>query len=204
MIGACTRHRAVAESSEVAANAAALAAAAAGIGDQQVRNRGTIGGSLAQADPHGDLPAVMLALGAEIVVQSASGTRTIAADEFFVDYYTTALDDGELITEIRIPGGQSQGAYAKFSRRAQDWAIIGAAVSKGVGGWRVGLCGAGPTAVRARGCRGGARLGRVGGRRRRARERGHQPGGRPRRLDRVQAPPRDCVMVRRALEAAGA
>ena len=96
-----------------------------------MRNRGTIGGSLAQADPHGDLPAVALALGAEIVVQSASGTRTIAADEFFVDYYTTALEDGELITEIRIPAGQSQGAYAKFNRRAQDWAIIGAAVSKG-------------------------------------------------------------------------
>ena len=183
VIGACTRHSAVAESPEVAANAAALAAAAVGIGDQQVRNRGTIGGSLAQADPHGDLPAVMLALGAEIVVQSASGTRTIAADEFFVDYYTTALDEGELMTEIRIPGGQSKGAYAKFSRRAQDWAIIGAAVSKGAGGWRVGLCGAGPTAVRATRCRGGARLGRIGSRRRHARQRGHQPGGRPRRLD---------------------
>ena len=73
VIGACTRHRVVAESSEVAVNAAALAAAAAGIGDQQVRNRGTIGGSLAQADPHGDLPAVALALGAEIVAQGASG-----------------------------------------------------------------------------------------------------------------------------------
>ncbi|MDX6631976.1 MAG: aerobic carbon-monoxide dehydrogenase medium subunit, partial [Gaiellales bacterium] len=80
-----------------------------------------------------------------------SGTRTIAADEFFVDYYTTALEDGELITEIRIPGGQSQGAYAKFSRRAQDWALIAAAVSKGSDGWRVGLCGAAATALRASG-----------------------------------------------------
>ncbi len=151
VIGACTRHAAVAASAEVAANAAALSAAAGGIGDQQVRNRGTIGGSLAQSDPHGDLPAVVLALGAEIVVQGASGTRSIAADEFFVDYYTTALAEGELITEIRIPGGQSQGAYVKFSRRAQDWAIIGAAVSKGAGGWRVGLCGAGATALRAPG-----------------------------------------------------
>ena len=151
VIGACTRHRVVAASAEVKANAAVLAASAGGIGDQQVRNRGTIGGSLAQADPHGDLPAVALALGAEIVVQSASGTRTVAADDFFVDYYTTALEDGELITEIRIPGGQSQGAYAKFSRRAQDWAIIAAAVSKGSGGWRVGLCGAGATALRAGG-----------------------------------------------------
>ena len=88
---------------------------------------------------------------AEIVAQGASGTRTIAIDEFFADYYTTALNDGELITEIRIPGGQSQSAYAKFSRRAQDWAIIGAAVSKGSGGWRVALCGAAATAVRASG-----------------------------------------------------
>ena len=116
-----------------------------------MRNRGTIGGSLAQADPHGDLPAVALALGAEIVVQSASGTRTIAADDFFVDYYTTALEDGELITEIRIPGGQSQGAYAKFSRRAQDWAIIAAAVSKGRAAGASGCAAPAPPRVRASG-----------------------------------------------------
>jgi aerobic carbon-monoxide dehydrogenase medium subunit len=151
VIGACTRHRVLVESSDVQANAAALAMAAGRIGDQQVRNRGTIGGSLAQADPHGDLPAVALALGAEIVARSASGSRTIAADEFFSDYYTTALEDGELITEIRIPSGQSQGAYAKFSRREQDWATIGAAVSRGADGWRVALCGAAATAVRAAG-----------------------------------------------------
>ncbi len=151
VIGSCTRHRVVATSAEVVANASVLAAATAEIGDQLVRNRGTIGGSLAQADPHGDLPAVALALGAEIVVQSAAGTRTIAADDFFVDYFTTALDEGDLITEIRIPGGQSQGAYAKFNRRTADWALMGAAVSKGAGGWRVALCGAAPTAVRASG-----------------------------------------------------
>jgi carbon-monoxide dehydrogenase medium subunit len=135
----------------VRAHAAALAAAAGQIGDQLVRNRGTIGGSLAQGDPHGDLPAVALALGAEIVVRGAAGARTIPADEFFVDYYTTALADGELITEVRIPGGQSQGAYAKFNRRTADWALMAAAVSKGTGGWRVALCGAGPTPLRARG-----------------------------------------------------
>ena len=82
-------------------------------------------------------------MGAEIVVQGAAGTRTIAADDFFVDYFTTALDEGELITEIRIPGGQSQGAYAKFNRRTADWALMAAAVSKGADGWRVALCGAG-------------------------------------------------------------
>ena len=65
--------------------------------------------------------------------RAAAGTRTIAADDFFVDYFTTALDEGDLITEIRIPGGQSQGAYAKFNRRSADWALIGAAVSKGAG-----------------------------------------------------------------------
>jgi carbon-monoxide dehydrogenase medium subunit len=149
VIGACTRHNAIATSADVRANAAALAAAAGEIGDQQVRNRGTIGGSLAQADPHGDFPAVALAVGAEIVVQGASGTRTIAADDFFVDYFTTALAEGELITEIRIPGGQSQGAYAKFNRRTADWALMAAAVSKGADGWRVALCGAASTAVRA-------------------------------------------------------
>jgi len=149
VIGACTRHRVIASSAEVAAHAPVLASAAGEIGDHLVRNRGTIGGSLAQADPHGDLPAVALAVGAEIVVQSPAGTRTVAADNFFVDYFTTALDEGELITEIRIPGGQSQGAYAKFNRRTADWALMGAAVSKGAGGWRVALCGAAPTAVRA-------------------------------------------------------
>ena len=128
VVGACTRHRVIASSAEVAAHAPVLASAAGEIGDQLVRNRGTIGGSLAQADPHGDLPAVALAVGAEIVVQSPAGTRTVAADNFFVDYFTTALDEGELITEIRIPGGQSQGAYAKFNRRTADWALMAAAV----------------------------------------------------------------------------
>ena len=138
-----------------------LAAAAGEIGDQLVRNRGTIGGSLAHADPHGDLPAVALALGAEIVVQSPSGTRTIAADDFFVDYFTTALDEGELITEIRIPGGQSQGAYAKFNRRTADWALMGAAVSKGAEAGASALCGAAPTARARHRRRGRARRRRI-------------------------------------------
>ena len=149
VIGATTRHHDVAASADVAAHARVLSAAAGGVGDQMVRNRGTIGGSLAQNDPHGDLPAVMLALGAELVVRSPEGTRTIPADEFFVDYYTTALEEGELLTHVRIPGGQAQGAYAKFNRRSQDWAIIGAAVSKTSAGWRVALTGAGPVARRA-------------------------------------------------------
>jgi carbon-monoxide dehydrogenase medium subunit len=203
VIGACTRHAAIAASADVAANAAALAAAAAGIGDQQVRNRGTIGGSLAQADPHGDLPAVALALGAEIIVQGASGARTIAADQFFLDYYTTALEDGELITEIRIPGGQSQGAYSKFNRRAQDWAIIGAAVSKGADGWRVGLSGAGATAVRASGVEGALASGASAADASARAGEGIDPAP---GLDGSTEYKRHLasVMVRRALEAAGA
>jgi aerobic carbon-monoxide dehydrogenase medium subunit len=151
VIGATTRHHAVATSSDVATHARALAQAAASVGDQMVRNRGTIGGSVAQADPHGDFPAVMLALEAEIVIRGSGGERSVAAADFFVDYYTTALAAGELVTAIRIPAGQSRGAYVKFSRRSADWALVGAAVSHGAGGWRVGLTGVAPTAVRARG-----------------------------------------------------
>ena len=150
VIGATTRHHDVATSPDVAAHARVLAEAAATVGDQMVRNRGTLGGSLAHAAPHGDLPAVMLALGAEIVVQGASGQRTVAADDFFTDYYTTALADGELVTSIRIPGTQSQGAYVKFNRRTLDWALVGVAVSHGSSGWRIGLTGVAPTAIRAR------------------------------------------------------
>ena len=183
MIGACTRHRVVAASAEVAAHAPVLASAAGEIGDQLVRNRGTIGGSLAQADPHGDLPAVALAVGAEIVVQSPAGTRTVAADDFFVDYFTTALEEGELITEIRIPGGQSQGAYAKFNRRTADWALDG----------RRGLEGRRRLARRAvrRGADGRAR------RRRRARARRRRVGGRRRTRTRPRASTRAPISAAR-------
>ena len=151
VIGATTRHHDVATSADVAAHAAALSQAAATVGDQMVRNRGTLGGSVAHAAPHGDLPAVLLALGAEVVVRGPSGERRIAADDFFVDWYTTALADGELVTSVRIPGGQSRGAYVKFNRRTLDWALVGVAVSQGRGGWRIGLTGVAPTAVRATG-----------------------------------------------------
>jgi carbon-monoxide dehydrogenase medium subunit len=150
VIGAATRHHDVAVSADVATHAQVLARAAATVGDQMVRNRGTLGGSLAHAAPHGDLPAVMLALGAEIVVQGRSGERSIAADDFFTDYYTTALGEGELVTSVRIPGSQSRGAYVKFNRRTLDWALVGVAVSHGRGGWRIGLTGVAPTALRAR------------------------------------------------------
>ena len=203
VIGATTRHRVVAESADVDANAAALAAAAGGIGDQQVRNRGTIGGSLAQADPHGDLPAVVLALGAEIVAQSAAGTRTIAADDFFVDYYTTALEDGELITEIRIPAA---------SRRARTPSSAGAprtGRSSAPPSRRAPAAGASGCAARRRrpSARAASRRRSPPARRRptprRMRARGSSPTA---GLDGSTEYKRHLatVMVRRALEAAGA
>ena len=170
-----------------------------------MRNRGTIGGSLAQADPHGDLPAVALALGAEIVVQSPAGTRTIAADDFFVDYFTTALDEGELITEIRIPGGQSQGAYAKFNRRTAGLGARWARRSRRAPAAGASRCAApAPTAVRAAARRGGARRGRIA----RPTPHAHAAEGISPEADLGGSTEYKrhlaTVMVRRALEAAGA
>ena len=121
-IGAMTRHAQLQddESLGVVARAASL------IADQQVRNRGTIGGSLVHGDPAADLPAVMLATEAELGVRGPSGERTVAAVDMFRDYLTTAVEPGEVVTEIRIPdlGGWSFG-YQKFARRSEDWAMVG-------------------------------------------------------------------------------
>ena len=91
-----------------------------------MRNRGTIGGSIAQADSHGDLPTVLLALGGSVAVQGPSGSRTIDAGDLFTGYLTTSLQPGELITEVRVPKVGS-AAYVKFNRRQADWAIVGVA-----------------------------------------------------------------------------
>jgi len=107
---------------------AAIAECAADIGDLQVRNRGTLGGSLAHADPASDLPAVALALGAQLVVRSASGERTIEASHFFLGPFTTALDQGELITEVVLPVAAGAGsAYVKVEHPASGFALAGAA-----------------------------------------------------------------------------
>jgi len=127
-IGALTRHADVAASDAVPR---ALAEAASEVGDQQVRNRGTIGGSVAHADPNADLPAVLLALGGELVMVGPGGERTVPAREFFQGYLTTALAADEVLTEVRIPSAE-KSAYVKFNRRAQDWALVGcAAVANG-------------------------------------------------------------------------
>lgn len=138
-IGAMARHADVASSAVIAKLLPALSDAAAGIGDVQVRNRGTIGGSVAHADPGADLPAVMLALGAQIVATGKSGERTIAADAFFTEALTTSLGAGELVTQIRIPvpGAGSGSAYAKHADAASGYAVVGVAALVTVGGGKV-------------------------------------------------------------------
>ncbi len=151
-IGPMTRHADLQDIPElgVAARAAGL------IADQQVRNRGTIGGSLAHGDPASDLPTVLLALEGEVTARGPSGERTIAARDLFEDYLTTSLAHDELITEVRLPSQDGWGfGYEKFNRRAEDWAMVGvcALVRKGADGScedvRVGLTHMGATPLRA-------------------------------------------------------
>ena len=151
-IGPMTRHAELAGSGELPG---AVTAAAQSIADQQVRNRGTIGGSLAHGDPASDLPAVMLAFEGSLSVQSPSGSRDIAAADMFQDYLTTALEPTEVITSISIPALDGYGyGYEKFARRAEDWAMVGVvALVKSSGGTcedvRIGLTHMGSTPLRA-------------------------------------------------------
>jgi len=132
-IGALTRHMDVENSPVLAEHVPLLAHAASHVGDPQVRHRGTIGGSLAHADPASDLPATTLALGATYVAQGPNGTRKIAAADFYQGYLTSTLEADELLTEIRVPKMNGAGwSFQKFNRRAQDWAIVGVAA------WRRG------------------------------------------------------------------
>jgi carbon-monoxide dehydrogenase medium subunit len=121
-IGALTRHADLQERDDLGL----IAAAAKKIADQQVRNRGTIGGSLANGDTAADLPAVLLALEGSVVVRSAGGEREIAAADLFQGYLSTAIEPGEVLTEVRIPALAGYGfGYEKFNRRAEDWAMVG-------------------------------------------------------------------------------
>ena len=128
---------------------AAIADCAGDVGDLQVRNRGTLGGSLAHADPASDLPAVVLALGARLVLRSASGERTVDAAQFFHGPFTTALDQGELITEVVVPVVAGAGsAYAKVEHPASGFALAGAAASvRPDGSERVAVTGVGAQAL---------------------------------------------------------
>jgi carbon-monoxide dehydrogenase medium subunit len=129
MIGALTTHEAVAASGVVAANCPLLAETAGQIGDAQVRARGTIGGSIAHADPAADYPTALLALGATVNTASAGRTRQIAAGDFFVDIFTTALEPGELVTSVTVPSMPpgTGGAYLKHRHPASSYAVVGVA-----------------------------------------------------------------------------
>ena len=145
VIGAMTRHAAVAASPDVRGAIPALAQLAGGIGDPQVRNRGTIGGSLANSDPAADYPAAVIALGAAV----RTDRREIAASDYFRDLFETALESGELIREIAFPVPR-RAAYRKFAHPASRYAIAGVFVADfGGGDVRVGVTGAGPCAFRA-------------------------------------------------------
>jgi carbon-monoxide dehydrogenase medium subunit len=143
VIGAMTRHADVQGSDVVKAAIPALAELAGLIGDPAVRNRGTIGGSVANADPAADYPAAVVALGATIVTDK----RQIAGDQFFTGLFETALQPGEIITALRFPAPQ-KAAYVKFRNPASRYAIVGVFVAQGAGGVRVAVTGAGPSVYR--------------------------------------------------------
>ncbi len=154
-IGAMTRHAEVASSSLLQAHSPLLARAAAHIGDVQVRNCGTLGGSLAHADPAADYPAAVLALNAELVAMSKTGERVIPAREFFTGLFTTALRSNEILTEVRVPVTNGLGtAYLKFAHPASGFAVVGVAAlvktdGKTIDRAAVGITGVGQTAYRA-------------------------------------------------------
>jgi carbon-monoxide dehydrogenase medium subunit len=148
-VGALTRHNHLVDSDVLSARYPAMAAAAPLISDPLVRNRGTIGGSLAHADPAGDWGSVMLALGAQIVARSSAGERVIAIGEFFRGTFTTALEPTEIVTEVRVPAPplRSGGTYLKLERKVGDFATVGVAVQVQLDDGVVGRAGIALTAV---------------------------------------------------------
>jgi len=154
-IGAMTTHAEVASSAEVRAAAPLLALATTTVGDRQVRNRGTLGGSLSHADPAGDLPTVLVALDGTCVVAGPDGRREVAARDFFQGLFTTALTPQDVLVEVRLPRLSGWGVhYEKFQRAAQAWATVGVAAAVrrengSIAEARVALTNMGPTPVRA-------------------------------------------------------
>ncbi len=133
-IGALTRHSELEHSAELAEAVPLLAHAASLVGDPAVRHQGTLGGSIAHADPASDLPAAMIALGATLVARGPSSEREIAIDDFFTGFLESSLAPDELLTAIKVPVSTGGWAYEKFNRRAQDWAVVGVAVAEGGAG----------------------------------------------------------------------
>ncbi len=130
-IGSLTTHAEIAASQTLAARCPALAEAAGHIGDVQVRNRGTIGGNIAHADPGSDLPPVLVLLGASIHLRAPSGARSVAAGDFFQDLLTTDMGEDEILTHVDVPalGGGAGSAYLKFEHPASGYAVVGAAAA---------------------------------------------------------------------------
>jgi carbon-monoxide dehydrogenase medium subunit len=156
VIGAMTTHATVGSDPLVAEHAAVVHEAVKHLADAQIRHRGTFGGALAHADPGGDLGAPALILGAQFVIAGSGGTRTVEADDFFVDLFETAIGDDEILTEVRIPKHTGWGAgYEKFVRIAHQWPIVSVAAAVKVDGGtiseaRVGFANMGSTPIRAR------------------------------------------------------
>lgn len=149
-IGARATHRRILEDAGLAAVLPIMRDAAAGIGDPQIRNWGTIGGSVAHADPAADWPAVLQAVHASIVLRSTDGERVVPARGFFVDTFQTAIEPAEILTEIRVPlpGPRSGGSYQKLERRTGDFSTVGAAAQLALDGeGRIAQIGIGLTAV---------------------------------------------------------
>jgi carbon-monoxide dehydrogenase medium subunit len=149
-IGALTRHADLVRDELLARDCPLVPQAAATIGDPQVRHRGTIGGSVAHADPASDLSTIVLTLEAELVASGPGGERTIPAGELCTGPFQVALEPQEVLTEIRVPKVQT-GVYLKVERRSQDWATVGVAAARVGGRLNIGLTHMGPIPLRARG-----------------------------------------------------
>jgi aerobic carbon-monoxide dehydrogenase medium subunit len=151
VIGAMTRHEDVHFDATLERHAPIVCHAAGEIGDPQVRHCGTMGGTLCHGDPAGDMPSVMVALEAQFTVLGPSGTRTVAATDFFKGLFEVDLGPQEILTEVRVPKTGGVGwSYVKFAHRAQDWATVGVAALARDGGAAVGLTSMGETPLRAR------------------------------------------------------
>ena len=155
-IGALTHHRDILNNELVNEHCGILGYTAGLLGDPSVQHRGTIGGTLAHGDPAGDLPSVMCALEGTLVIQGPDGERTVDALDFFKDYLFTDLEPQEIVTEVRVPklGSNTGWSYKKFSRRSQDWAIVGVAAvvekdNGSISSARIGLTSMGSTPIRA-------------------------------------------------------
>jgi aerobic carbon-monoxide dehydrogenase medium subunit len=201
-IGALTRHHDVANSEALRSACPIVADTAAQIGDPQVRHMGTIGGSVAHSDPASDMPTVLVALGAELVVKGKGGSsRSVAAGDFFKGLFTPDLASDEILTEIRVPKTTGGWSYLKFHRRAQDWALVGVAAVRSNGGVHVALTNMSDRPLRASGVE-------------EALSGGADPAAASARADEGASPPSDTfgsaeyrrelskVLVRRALEEA--